>query len=335
MKFAVIGCGSIGKRHIETIGELGHEVVAYNRGEERRRIVAKRFGIETFSDFERIFKTRPDAAIICTPNSLHLTYAIAAARRGVHLFIEKPVSHSMEGLDELCREVKSRGLITHVGSNMRFHVGPEKVWKGVSEGQIGKPLWAYFWGGMHLPNWHPDEDYRQMYSAKESLGGGALLDFIHELDLILWMFGEPEGLVSVLRRTGWLEIETEDLVDAILMYPNSFQVAVHLDYLQKPFQRGIRIVGTDGWIEWDLAHKGVMTHDYSRGETASEPHPEQWEHQSMYSRQMEYFVSCLLRKTQSMSSLESGIKALRLALNLKRSSMEQKFIRNDEQCKFP
>lgn len=328
MKFAVIGCGSIGQRHIETLLALGHDVMAYNRGEERRNLVARRFGIETFGDFERAFEAGSDAAIICTPNSLHVPHAMAAARRGLHLFIEKPVSGAMDGLDDLCEEVKYRDLITHVGSNMRFHMGPEKIRNCISGGQIGVPLWAYFWGGMHLPSWHPEEDYRQMYSAKASLGGGALLDFIHELDLVLWMFDEPKMVVSAVGRSGWLEIETEDLVDAILIYPDRFQVAIHMDYLQMPYQRGIRIVGTKGWVEWDLAREGVARHSYGTGKTAWEPHPEEWKHHTMYRRQMEYFISRLERKTPSMNSLESGIKALRLALDLKRSSRELKFIRN-------
>ncbi len=327
MKFVVVGCGSIGKRHIRNLLALGHEVTAYNRGEARRMEVERIFAIPVYGRLrEALENCRADAVVIATPQSLHVEQALEAARRGMHLFIEKPLSSSLAGLDELEREVKARDLVTHVGSNMRFHFGPASVRERLVAGQLGRPLWAAIWGGMYLPAWHPEEDYRMMYSARRDMGGGAVFDFIHELDLALWLFGRPEMVAGMTARSGWLDIETEDLVDVILRFANGLQVNVHLDYLQRPYQRGIRIVGDRGWIEWNMARQQVEGYDYQQGKIVSSPYPEDYDHNDMYREQMRYFISCLEEKRQSASDIQAGRRAVELALQVKQSSEKNTFI---------
>ena len=80
MKFAVIGCGSIGMRHISNLLDMGHQVVAYNRGETRRCMAKQRYGILTYACLETMLDTNTiDAVIICTSNSVHsdnLTFVV-------------------------------------------------------------------------------------------------------------------------------------------------------------------------------------------------------------------------------------------------------------------
>ena len=326
MKFAVIGLGSIGQRHAANLLALGHEVAGYNRGNKRREMAAKRLGIPVYSRISDLFDWGGDAALVCTPQHMHLEHSLAAARRGLHLFIEKPLSDSLEGLSTLEREAEDRGLICHVGCNMRFHFGPSLVCEKLDTGALGRPLWAHLWGGMHLPDWHPNEDYRRMYSAKKDMGGGAVLDFIHEIDLALWLFSGPDRIAAMTSQSGWLEIETEDVVDALLGYAGGLQVSLHLDYLQKPFQRGIRVVGTSGWACWDLARAGVETFFYDRGEIERHPYPEGYDNNVMYVEQMKYFVGCIQENAPSFSDIGSGERALDLALKIKESSAKNIFI---------
>ena len=74
--------------------------------------------------------------------------------------------------------------------------GPALIKSVLEKKKLGRIVWAGLWGGMHLPSWHPEEDYRTMYSALSHLGGGVVNDFIHELDLILWLFGKPKSVYS-------------------------------------------------------------------------------------------------------------------------------------------
>jgi predicted dehydrogenase len=326
VKFIVVGCGSIGCRHISNLLSLGHEVVAWNRGLMRREEVALKFGIKVSDDFDLLLSEGADAALVCTPNNQHFMFAMAILRAGIHLFVEKPVADRLEGLLDLEAEASQRDLVTHVGCNMRYHFGPVTVKQFLVEGRIGKVLWASVWGGMHLPDWHPNEDYRQMYSARSDLGGGAVLDFIHEIDLVRWLFGDPERVAAMVGRTGWLEIETEDMADALLGFDEGMQVNLHLDYLQRPFQRGIRVVGDKGWVEWNLA-RGIVEwydHELSRGEVI--PYPDVWSPNDMYLAQIRQFAEWVRDNERVRDGLAEGRKALELALRIKNSSITNSFL---------
>ena len=326
MRLAVIGCGSIGRRHINNLLGLGHQVVAWNRGHERRQTAAQDFGIEVYDDLDLMLdQSRAEIAVVCSPNSMHLEHATAAVKRGMHIFVEKPVATVLDGMSELIATANRCGLFTHVGSNMRFHFGPSKVKAMLDSGEIGRPLWAYFWGGMHLPDWHPDEDYRQMYSAKKELGGGAVLDFIHEIDLVRWMFGDPQKLAAMTSQSGWLDLETEDVADVLLGYAGGLQVNVHLDYLQRPFQRGMRVVGDKGWVQWDLAKQKVDWFEHQSNTSGEAFYPDGYEHNEMYIEQMRYFLRCIENGTTSDSDLAAGTKALEFALKIKASSVDNQF----------
>lgn len=328
VKFLIIGCGSIGCRHLGNILALGHEAAAYNRGKERRQAVEEQFGINVYAELDEMLEIEnADAAVVATPQHLHVEHSLKAIRKGLHLFIEKPLSHSMEGIEQLKKEASDKDMITHVGCNMRFHFGPALIKEKLEDGFLGRPLWAGYWAGMHLPDWHQREDYRQMYSAKKEYGGGAVLDFIHELDMALWFFPGPKRVAAMTARSEWLEIDTEDIVDIVLGYQNGFQVNLHLDYLQRPYQRGIRVIGTEGWANWNLIKKGVEIYSYKKGEREWYPYPEGYDHNTMYLDQMKYFICCLENNTSSMSNLEAGIKALDLAIKVKKSDRENTFIK--------
>ena len=305
---------------------MGHEVVASNRGQLRRDKAKQKFNILVYRDINEMLRLNTvDAVVICSPNSFHKEHLAIAIEKGLNVFVEKPLAVVLDGLDELKIKAAEQGLITHVAANMRFHFGPNKVKEYLDIGFLGRPLWARFWGGMHLPDWHPNENYRDMYSASKRLGGGAVMDFIHEIDLILWMFGDPDKLAAITGRTGFLEIETEDIADVIMSYKNRLQISLHIDYLQRPFQRGIHIVGDKGWVKWDLAEQKVEAFEHHSQKLHVINYPSEYTQNDMYLAQMEYFISCIEYNTCSESDISAGKKALNLALNIKKSASSSQF----------
>jgi len=326
MKFAIIGCGSIGRRHASNFLKLGHEVVAWNRGSERRVDMARDFGIEVFDDLEVMLKTTgSDAAIICSPNIYHVGHALQVVEAGLHVFVEKPFSHTIDGISGLIEQAKRRNLVTHVGCNMRFHFGPQSVKKVIDSGRIGTVLRAGFVAAMHLPDWHPSEDYRKMYSSRKDLGGGAVLDFVHEIDLAVWMFGKPERVAAILGYTGAIEIETEDQVDILFGNSPVPSVNLHLDYLEKPFRRSIDVLGDLGWIRWDLSEGSVKVHDYNKDQTKTYYPPGGYEKNDMYLDQAIYFIDCITNGRSSMSDFQMGGEVMDVVHRIKHSSMASKF----------
>ena len=333
MKIAVIGCGSIGQRHIGNLIKIGHEVVAWNRNETRRIIVKKKFRIKTYKYLEEMLNiSNLNAAVVCSPNNLHIKHIIKVMNRGLNIFVEKPLVTSLIGMKDVETIIKKKGLINHVGSNMRFHFGPKTIKEHLNKKTIGKVLWANFWGGMHLPDWHPNEDYREMYSSKKKLGGGVIMDFVHEIDLICWFFGKPNKLAAIIGRSGWLDIETEDIADVIMSYPKGLKLNLHLDYLQRPFQRGIHIIGSKGWIKWDIISENIKIYNHYKKKMIIKPYPKNYKHNDMYIDQMKYFMKCLKKRDKSECNFAVAKKAIETALEIKNSARTNKFIIRGKKC---
>ena len=125
MRIAVLGCGSIGRRHLHNLRRLGcDDVVAYDPLLEARQAVAHELGVRCLATVEAVWATQPQVVLIAAPSNLHTELALAAAERGCDLFIEKPLAHTLADLDRLQAEVTARDLVTMVGCNMRFHPGP-------------------------------------------------------------------------------------------------------------------------------------------------------------------------------------------------------------------
>lgn len=217
--FLVVGCGSIGKRHIGNLIARGAgEILAFDVRADRRREVESQFGVESLGHLEDAWKRRPNVALITVPTNLHIPLALQAAEHGCHLFIEKPLSDRLEGVDQLLEAVRVRNPVTLVGCNMRFHPGLMMVKKLLEEGTIGRVVAARVEVGQYLPDWHPWEDCRHAYSAHRDLGGGVILDAIHEIDYIRWMLGEVEAIACFAGKLGHLEIEAEDTAAILLRF---------------------------------------------------------------------------------------------------------------------
>src|SRR5437868_2854820 len=143
MKAAIIGGGSIGTRHLQNLKKLGVTDLALVEPDAGRRDeIARTNGVIGFAKLEEALAQKPDFVLIASPSSLHVEQALLAARRGCHLFIEKPLAIAADGLAELEAEVRRLGLITLVGCNMRFHPGPALVKSLLQEERIGQVLFA-------------------------------------------------------------------------------------------------------------------------------------------------------------------------------------------------
>src|SRR5687767_2510237 len=98
MKIAVLGCGSIGRRHLRTLITLGErQLLPFDPDAATRARVGEEIGVQVHDDLEAVWESAPDVALVTSPSHLHMPLALAAARRGCHLFIEKPVSHTLDG----------------------------------------------------------------------------------------------------------------------------------------------------------------------------------------------------------------------------------------------
>ena len=125
-----------------------------------------------------------------------------------------------------------------------------RVRRLLGEGAIGRVIAARIHTGSYLPEWRPGTDYRRSYSASSTRGGGAILDCIHEIDLALWYFGPGVLSASATVPAHTLGLEVEGLAEILIRHDSGVLSSVHLNFIQRDYQRECRIIGTAGTLSW-------------------------------------------------------------------------------------
>ena len=318
MKILVVGLGSIGRRHLQNLSALGIRQLA---AVTQNRCQLPLDALPPFLSFEHLepaLAWRPDAVFVCNPTAFHLETAIEAARTGCHLFLEKPVSHTPEGLGELAELVEKQGLNVQVGFQLRFHPVFQKIKKAVQRGDIGRVVSAQAHWGEYLPGWHPWEDYRAGYSAREDLGGGVVLTLCHPFDYLRWMLGEMEVVSAVGGQLSDLATDTEDVALVSLRFENGAVGSVYLDYVSKPPKHTLQIVGTKGRVEWDSDFGSAKIYiDNGRGFETISP-GKYFERNELFLAEVADFLDCIKNDREPACNLNDGTRALEIALAAKR-----------------
>ena len=324
MRFAVLGCGSVGSRHIGNLQLLGQkDIVAFDPGPACRQAAVDSFGIRTVASLGEIWDAEPDVVLVTSPPHTHLELSTEAAQRGCHLFIEKPLSDRLKGLDQLVKKVKANRLITLVACNMRFHPGPVSIKRLLEENTIGTIISGHLDAGQYMPDWHPDQNYRHRYSANRSMGGGVIFDGIHEIDCARWLFGEVDEVFCYGGKRSSLEIDVEDSADILMKLAAGHSAVVHIDYIQRIYARQWKVIGEEGTIEWDIAnHLRWYTPELGKWQTC--PAPKDYSMNEMYIAEMTHFLACLEEREESILNVSEAAKVMRLALAVKKSMVTGK-----------
>ncbi|MBN2550292.1 MAG: Gfo/Idh/MocA family oxidoreductase [Anaerolineales bacterium] len=314
MKFLIAGLGSIGRRHLRNLLALGERDILLYRTRRSTLPDDELAGLPVETDLQAALAHRPDAVIIANPTALHLDVAIPAAQAGCHLLLEKPVSHSMERLDDLQSALQRGGGQVLVGFQFRFHPGLQQVRRWLAEGAIGRPLSVRAHWGEYLPGWHPWEDYRQGYSARPELGGGVILTLCHPLDYLRDLLGDVSALWAFSAQLNDLELSVEDTAEIGLRFASGVLGSVHLDYNQRPPSHHLEIIGSEGTIRWDNQDGAARLYRGEQAEWEIHAPPAGFERNHLFLAQMQHFLEVIHVQAQPRCTLEDGIKALQLAL---------------------
>lgn len=311
MKHVVVGAGSIGSRHLKNLIALGEREVLVVDPRHDRRERAAALGARVYERLEDALELRPESALVTNPSAMHLATALVCARAGCDLFVEKPVAMTTDQVDELAAIVRDRGLCLLVGYNWKFHPAFRAMKEVVASGRIGRVYSAQVIVGSYLPEWHPGEDYRQGYSARQELGGGVLFDS-HELCYVPWLLGPVSSIQGFVGCLGDLQIDTDDTAILILHLRAGCVVSLHTDYLQRVRQQQYSLFGTDGTLIWDRDEGLVRVFRAGTGwENVQASLPGDIE--GMYIEEMRHYLQCLARKAEAATGLAEGAAAVRLA----------------------
>ncbi len=327
MKALVVGGGSIGSRHLRNLKKLGAEHLGLVEPDSARwEAIAAELPVTHFSRLQEGLDWAPSVALVATPTHLHAEQTLEIVRAGCPVFVEKPLSHAEAGISEIADLVVNKELGSLVGCNMRFHPGPAKVKQLLEEGRLGKILFARVHTGSYLPDWRPGTDYRRNYAARVETGGGCILDCIHEIDLARWYMGEVQSVFCCAGHLSSLEIETEDVATLVCRHVNGAISEIHLDYVQRTYERGCQIVGELGSIFWDFNAKAVRWYDATRKEWTTYPQPETWELNQMYVDEMKHFLECLAEKRPTTLPIPEAASLMRVVFAAKVSAQNGKMV---------
>jgi predicted dehydrogenase len=326
-----VGLGGIGQRHLRNLRALlgdSVEVLAHRVRRERQTLddslrvepgvdLEKKYNVEVFSDLEAALAQKPDIAFITNPSSCHVPVALQAARQGCHLFIEKPLSHSLAQVSELARVCDERRLVTCVAYQLRYHPGLMRLRELLAAGVLGRLLSVRAEVGEYLPGFHPYEDYRRMYASQSALGGGVTLSQIHEIDYLCALFGTPRRVFSMGGHVSSLEVDVDDVALSLLEFPRSdggsLFVELHQDFWQQPAQRSCTVVGERGKLVWSLSGR-FLEHCDETGRVLERQDYAQFPRNQAFMDELANFLGCVIRGEPCTPSLQEGALSLEVAL---------------------
>jgi len=246
----IVGCGSIGKRHARVLRSLGvADIRACDPAPEQRlALSAESPSVRMYDSFEAGLRDRPEAVLICTPPQMHIPMARQAIQAGCHVLTEKPLSDTLDGIDELERLAAGSGKKVMVALCFRYHEGLIRAKEYLDSGRIGRLVSIRALMGEHLPDVRPD--YRSMYLAVHN---GAF-ELMHDLDLALWYAGQPvKKLHCVYGTYSDIGIQSPDVVEFLLGFEDRCTANVHLDFFQRPRRRQMELIGTEGVVTVEFA----------------------------------------------------------------------------------
>ena len=335
----VIGYGSIGRRHVFNIlKNTNFKIIIISK---RNKIIKNDFKqisqnildnrLEISNSLEKSFLQNPKIAFISNETSKHISVGIKLAKKGIDIFIEKPLSNSLHDIKEFEKIIINKKLISMVGCNFRFFPPFKEIRKLVDKKIMGQIYSIQLENNSYLPDWHPYENYEKGYAANKNLGGGVTLTQIHELDYLCWIFGLPIEVTTIMDKISTLKIDVDDISESIIKFANSSIAKIHLDFIQRPFYKSCKIIGSKGIISWNSDENKIKLFDSKKQKWNEHKILNNYKLSSkkinqMYVDELLYFLNCVKKRNQPMNNLSEARTILNVALSMKKSSNLKKTI---------
>jgi len=269
-KVLILGTGGVGQRHMRNVKQILGDVkfivrnsktLGYTIGNdlklERDKPLIKDFNLDIYDSEDQCFLTAPDLVVVSSPSSNHYIQALRAIEMGIPLYIEKPCVTARVDYIKLLDKLEANPTKTCIGFQMRANKTIERLGEVINNRALGELLYIHAHVGEDVRRWHPYEDFRKSYSTNRDQGGGVVLTQIHEFDLIEWI---TKG--SIIESVGFgsdvnsLNINVESAVTSIhkvFVEGRSVPCAIHQNYYQHPKERYIKVIGTNGYAQANIA----------------------------------------------------------------------------------
>jgi predicted dehydrogenase len=309
VKFGIIGFGSIGKRHAENLLALGFDDTVLLRNQGSGNLL----GLNEVSTIDAFFESGVDQVILSNPTSMHMSYLRAMLARNINVLAEKPLlsdAHDIPEFESLMASYSGKGMVAF---NMRYHPCIKDIFQILRDKELGSLYSARFYVGQYLPDWRPERDYTRTYSAQKALGGGVTLDLIHEIDLALYLVGQPgDRFHAIADHVSDLRVDTEDLVEILYQTPSKCMVTIHLDYLTRGYRRDIQFMGERGYLEVDLSAAMLEIIDSTGMVIRSHSYPD-FQRNDMHMDLLKSYIKYIEQDSEMTPNFYDGLLANKIA----------------------
>ncbi|SFI49373.1 Gfo/Idh/MocA family oxidoreductase [Bradyrhizobium sp. Gha] len=323
IRFGLLGCGRIAKRHSELLGsgqiEGARLVAVCDVVKARADAVATKFAVPAYDDLnEFLARSDMDAVAVLTPSGMHPEHAIACSRAGKHVVVEKPMALRLQDADDMIRACDEAGVKLFVVKQNRFNVPVVKAREALDAGRFGRLVL-----GTVRVRWCRDQSYydQDAWRGTWAYDGGVLTNQAsHHIDMLEWFFGD---VVSVHARaaTALVKVETEDTAVATLKFRNGALGIIEATTAVRPkdLEGSLSILGEKGTVEiagfavnqirhWnfvdELPSDKVVVEKFS----VNPPNVYGFGHQAYY----QHVVDCLLHQSAALVDGLQGRKSLEL-----------------------
>lgn len=252
MKVCFIGIGSIARRHIKNL-----RTICLNSNIElsvdglRRNLEEDDLVDHVYTSFEQL-PSGYDAIFITNPTDLHIDTLIKVQNKSRNFFIEKPLI-SVQKLSQVSNISLCKDNLYYVACPLRY----TKVIQYLKEFvKLNKIICVRVICSSYLPEWRPNIDYRNCYSAHKEQGGGVSIDLIHEWDYLKYLFGSPIDVMFKCGKKSQLAIDSEDTALYIAEYEDMF-LELHLDYYGRKPIREIMLFTEEDTVVGDLINSEI------------------------------------------------------------------------------
>lgn len=311
MRILFTGLGSIGRRHLRLLREREQhfEYVAYRSGARETETPEDVRAVDSLSDGLAL---NPSVVFVTNPTNRHVETAIDCARAGCDLFVEKPLSHSRERVDELCRIVRKYDVVSHVGCQLRFHPVLRRIRSAIVDNVLGDTYSFRAYSGSYLPDWRPERDYRETYSSSRESGGGVLLDLIHEIDYTHWLFDGVDETEGLSRQVSHLDVDAEDIAEIVLTTDGTIG-NIHLDYFRRTPRRTLEVICERGTISANLLESTIKIED--RDGVIEDSYD--LDRDDLFRQQLDYFLMKLQSGESTMNDVHQAADVLDIAMEVR------------------
>lgn len=302
---AFVGLGSIGMRHLNNVRafleERGDTYTIDLYRHKLQDCLPDGVHMQYLYGEELADNQQYDIVFVTNPTSMHEEAVRLFIGHAKTLFIEKPVFGTTYGDEELLRQLD--GIPNYVACPLRYN----PVLQYVHESGLCKDAIAVrAICSSYLPDWRPNTDYRQCYSAHRDMGGGVGIDLIHEWDYLTWLLEMPEECHAIQTKLSGLEIDSDDLAIYIARTKTT-GIEVHLDYFGREAIRQLKVFLPDDTVRCDIL-KGTITYLKSGEQLQLDA-----ERNAFQMKEIAHFFDIVDKKIVTDSSARHAVQVLKIA----------------------